>query len=341
MTLLFADGFDSISNGDFGTYGDWQWYASYTKIDSTYGRRGTNGMRFYNWSGQSPWTATPAFTPSSTLIWGTAFRTSSFTSPGHIYFRALDNGYQYYVRFSVNGQVELYNSGGLLETGTTQMQSDKWYYLEIKVTVHDTTGAYEVRINGNTDMSDTNVDTKSNATYDTVKDIYFAGVAGGNHWYFDDMYIANNIGSYVNDFLGDIRVDALMPDGAGSNTDWTPSAGANYQCVDEVDINDDTDYVSETVTTSYDTYSFDDLVPTSGTVYGVCTRMVARKADAGSRSTKTATRISTTEYDHSDTHSMSDSYLMFRDIWEENPNTASAWTISDINGAEFGVKLES
>jgi hypothetical protein len=33
------------------------------------------------------------------------------------------------------------------------------------------------------------------------------------------------------------------------------------------------------------------------------------------------------------------SYAYYREITEINPLTSSAWTIADVNGAEFGVKL--
>ena len=64
-------------------------------------------------------------------------------------------------------------------------------------------------------------------------------------WDVDDLYVLDGTASTPanNDFLGDVRVEGLDPNAAGSNAAWTPSAGANYACVNETPPTDDTSYV--------------------------------------------------------------------------------------------------
>ena len=57
----------------------------------------------------------------------------------------------------------------------------------------------------------------------------------------------------------------LRPNAAGGNTGLTPSAGANWECVDEETPDEDTTYVYITDADGYDTYTTD-LVAGSGTI---------------------------------------------------------------------------
>ncbi len=79
-------------------------------------------------------------------------------------------------------------------------------------------------------------------------------------WFFDDFYRGNDQGSVNNNFLGDIRIDVINPNGAGNYTDLTPSAGANYECVDET-LLDSSDYVEGANVAEKDSYSYES-VPT-------------------------------------------------------------------------------
>jgi len=155
-----------------------------------------------------------------------------------------------------------------------------------------------------------------------------------------DFYACSDTGSDNKGFLGDIRVQAILPSGAGNSTQMTPSAGSNYQCVDEAAPNDDTDYVSETTAGEKDTYAFGNLTPTSGTVKGTQILISARKDDAGTRTIAPVYRPVSTDYDGT-TVSIGNSYDYVRQVKDVSPATSVAWTIAEINGAEFGVKLVS
>jgi hypothetical protein len=64
----------------------------------------------------------------------------------------------------------------------------------------------------------------------------------------------------------------------------------------------------------------------------------ARKDDAGTRKVAPLFRISSTDYVGSD-DTLSTSYQYFGQIYENSPATSAAWSISEINNAEIGLKL--
>lgn len=66
-----------------------------------------------------------------------------------------------------------------------------------------------------------------------------------------------------------MSTELLRPNAAGDLANWTPSAGSNYQCVDEVTA-DDNDYC-ETLGTSYveDAHNLANPSSVSGTVNSV------------------------------------------------------------------------
>jgi hypothetical protein len=72
-------------------------------------------------------------------------------------------------------------------------------------------------------------------------------------------------------------------------------------------------------------------------VFGVQILPYAKKTDAGTRSIKTIARLSATEVDGPEQF-LASAYGYLSDIREAKPG-GGAWTISDVNSAEFGVKV--
>jgi hypothetical protein len=50
--------------------------------------------------------------------------------------------------------------------------------------------------------------------------------------------------------------------------------------------------------------------------------------------------VSSTDYEGASQNVGTD-YRVYREIIEQNPNTTAAWTESEINGAEFGYKVQA
>lgn len=345
MTLLFTEGFDYYDKTEFLEFTKWDQAYQYSSpgwgISTTLGRRGTgalymNGPAFNDYL----WVSNYLSTSSQTLIGGVAVNKENHI--GGFYIAIYDDDTQQF-RVEIpenNGNLRFVGAGVELDsTATGWWPIGSYHYLEYKVTIDNSSGSFEVKVDGETILSDTGVDTQASANSSGNRlMVYFIN---DSLTLVDDLYVCNSLGSTNNDFLGDCKVETILPSGAGANTNWTPSAGSNYECVDDVPANDDTDYVSTSSTGSIDTYDFPNLSSSSGTVYGICQYLHARKADAGSRTLKSVIRSGGTNYPNSNNHSIGDNYAEYFDIVEQDPDTSSAWTISGVNAAEFGVELEA
>lgn len=353
MALLFVDSYDHYATADFTQ----KWTAATTAVFSStltvgaYGRNSTNGLRFL-WSDVNSYlrlskTLSPI---GATGIAGTAIQVSGYsaTSTQNPVMQFLNGGTaQCSVRINGDGTLSVlrgsYN-GTVLGTTTVALSTATYYYLEFKVLLSTTVGTYELRLNGTSVLSGTGANTAGAGN--TAWTVFRLGSDGStNHlssnqtWDFDDTYVCDGNGSTNNDFLGPIRIKTVLPDGAGNYTQFTPSAGSNYQNVDDASQDGDTTYNSETTVGQKDTYTFGALGVT-GTIKGVQTNLIVRSDGAGSETVAPTWRISATDYDGTAV-GISTSYADKTAIYETSPATASAWTVTEIDGAEFGIKLVS
>lgn len=336
--LLFIDGFDHYSSATqkwTSTSGD-----TVPTPSSLAARFGTQGLRIT--FGNTPGFAVKTLPSSySTLIVGVAFNVDSFRLHNtNVYLVALNEGGTNHLTLGLTatGLLEVMRNGTVLATGTTPISTGVWYYAEIKAVIHDSTGAVTVRLNGVNEITGTSLDTR-NGGAGVIDTIHLRNPTSNIVW-FDDLYVCDTSGSTNNDFLGDVRVEALFPNGNGNSSQLAGSDGNstdNYLLVDETSPNGDTDYVESSTVGQKDTYAFGNLTSTTGSVYGVQILPYAQKTDAGTRSIASVARLSATEVDSAD-KTLSTTYTYLPDIRETKPG-GGAWSITDVNNAEFGVKV--
>ncbi|HET9613702.1 MAG TPA: hypothetical protein VFP22_02725 [Candidatus Limnocylindrales bacterium] len=339
MALLFMDGFDTYtaeadlekrwSTDIFQT-------SSFAAITSAAGRNGGNGLRFANNSSIS----TPLGVNAGTLYAGFWF-VGAASGADTNWICSFQDGATAQVVLYLNGSGKIAAYRGfataLLGTGTRTITSGVGHYIELKVVFHGSTGSLEVRVDGTTDLSLTGLNTAPSGN--AYANRFGIGARSGfqaSHDY-DDVYVCDSTGSANNNFLGDVRVSALVPTGAGNYTQWTPSTGSNWQNVDDGAPNGDTDYNSDSTTGHRDSFVMGDLPATAATVLAVQYSLVARKDDAGTRQIAPFVRIGGTDYDGT-TVSVSSSYDLYREIHETSPASSVAWTVSEVNGMEYGYK---
>jgi hypothetical protein len=336
MTLIFVDSFDHYAFADRNL----KWSLTGDQggsLSSGNGRWGTTCLQFTH--GNDYWQKTVP--GAATYVVGAAHVGFGF-STSHRFFRFYDSGTEHlYLTVDGTGRVAVYRGGGtLLGTGTTALSSGVYYYLEMKATIHDSTGSVEVRVNGVTEINLTNQDTRNGATANINQIRIGLGVNQGISTHrIDDFYICDTNGSANNDFLGDVRIQALFPNGNGNSSVLVGSdanSTDNYLLVDETAPNT-SDYVESSTPGDKDTYAFGNLTPTSGTVHGLQVLPFAAKTDAGVRSIASVARLSGTEEDSAD-KALGATYTYHPDIRETKPG-GGAWSISDVNSAEFGVKV--
>jgi hypothetical protein len=248
--------------------------------------------------------------------------------------------------------LQVRRGGTILATGTTVLQEDTWYYIELKVTIDNSpNGSYELRINGATEVSDPAVDTQDDASNNTIQEVNIGSFGFNNTTVLiTDWYIFDDAGSTNNDFIAsnsyDVHVEPKFPNADGTTNDWTPQGGGeNYVEVDEAGgIDGDTTYNSADTVGNIDLYELPDLVNPPDSILGIQINLDARKEPGPARTIEDVVRSGGSNFLGSGSiasMSVNSDYEPYHTIHETDPDTAAAWTESGFNAAEFGARVES
>ena len=138
----------------------------------------------------------------------------------------------------------------------------------------------------------------------------------------------------------------LRPNGVGGANVWTPSAGANWQNVDEATADDDTTYNSTATVGDQDLFAYPDLspaLPTGAVISKIVVHMRVRCTTA------VATFINFTWYNGVDNYTLVAALLAadtdYHDIEVTLPGVptgtgtfGAAWTEATANAAQFGYQ---
>ncbi len=346
--LIYIDGFDSYTTTDLPKRWSDNTGAGGWAIGSSAGRNGTGCLQVTTTNARQQ--ARTFLGNKASVVVGFAFKCTGLGAAAGSPICTLYDVANPHIVLKVDSVGNL-----LLFSGTTQIASygagiiaNAWYYIEIKVTISNSISANTcvIRVNGVaviTPAATTNL--RQGGGSNNSVDRFVLGVDGT--WTssltisYDDLYMFDSSGSTNNGLIGDIRVETIMPTGAGTTTQWTANTGSNYAAVNESTQNGDTTYVATTTVTNADTYAMGDLSSTPATVYGVQLAITARKDDAGTRTVAGSIKSGSTTYDHASTNALGlgDSYTTLIDLWETDPNGSIAWTGTSINALEAGIKL--
>lgn len=256
--------------------------------------------------------------------------------------------------FSTNGvgwRIRLYRGTTLIDE-TGDFDFGVWHYIEVQVGINTTTGTYEVRRNGVQEISGTGANTAANGN--TGADVFaFRFVDNlSSVLYLDDMYVVDSTGTKNNDFLGPRIVEAVEVSGNGAQNDWnntntgTPDAN-NYQQVDDVGSSspDDTGpggTIDSDTNTDIDLYAMTDLQEITGNIDFVFLGVQAAMSAAGSRTLRFKFRDPDTTVANGDSFVVDSTVFdEFIQVWDDNPASAAAWDVADIDGGQFGVEVVS
>lgn len=283
-------------------------------------------------------------TTNSTLIvgcavkWTELIRNYSSTYPMYLaFYDGVTTGVNLYLE--ANGETTVRRGATVLGTTSGYAFSDNtWVYVELKVTCHDTTGSFELRFNGETVLTGSNIDTKpgTNAYHNGFR-VLGTSTTSSRAVQVDDLYCCDASGASNNDFLGPCKVLPIFPDSAGDSAQWTPSAGANYAAVDEPQIDDDTTYVETASAGQKDLYNYGSLGETVSGIKGVQVTTTARVTDATPLSLYPRVKSGATEQSGSQITVGNSSYVSFSQLWDSDPNTGAAWSQANLEAAQFGV----
>lgn len=298
---------------------------------------------------QSPVFQTPSFGLETTL--GVAFglnvlgTTSSLASQG-LYFErgGLEQVHLEIVNGASTFELRLVKGATVIATTAESFVHGSWHHFELKVTPNTSTGAYELRHNEVNVLSGSGVNT-ANTGSNQADGFAIRFSTTTTNVRLDDIAVWGASGAAPTDFIGDSVVEGIEIDGAGASTQWTPSAGSNFQNVDDpgnaVPADTGTGGNNQSDTNGQrDLYSYGDLTQIDGTILFVQLDTQLAMSATGSRNVKTKYRDPDTTVVDVATHAVTQTvYASFPDVMSVNPNTAAAWDAAEINGGQFGVEV--
>ena len=277
----------------------------------------------------------------STLIVGFSYkRTATGTgSPIYIFKDGTTNQCGFYQK--PDGRIE-FRRGTLTALGVTTfvLPVNVWVHFESKVTIDNTVGSFELRINGVVVLLVTGVDTSSTANNFANSIVVGPTTGVGDFQIYDDFYILDTTGiGPLNDFLGEVRVKTQFPSAAGVTTDFgVVGAASNFDAVNDVASGDDTKYVTAGNVGNRDTYEISD-VAASDTIKTVQICHLARKTDAGVATLKPVIISGATTDVPALGVGLSETYNYIRTVTSLDPNTGLPWTAADFNAVKIGQEF--
>lgn len=365
MALRFMEGFEvRQSTTYFGRL-----YASYSGTTSP---TTVSGRLLGSAVGQTNMTwKTPALVSSVENVWIAQFavrkptRVSISTSTPGVAFFDSGSGIQLEARFvdadtpnTGMFKVQILRGATVLATspvydsGATQRA---WHLFQLKVTIHATTGTYELKHwdhlgNVTTAIAAASgVNTANQGTAGADQFRFSSGDGSSNSvFYFDDIAVMDGTGSVNNDFFDPIVVMGELPDTDGDSSDWEPSSGSDHSALvdDAANSPSETGEVSSPTVGDVDLYTFTsaqlDLAPTTTPpdVIGVMVDVEASMKNSGTATLRVEVKDGVNQAtDATDLPFTGTAKVSLHAILEENPTgTPAPWTVADLQSIQIGVR---
>ena len=284
----------------------------------------------------------------TTVIVGFAIKATTLPTGGNIgeLVRINDGGtVQAALGVGSTGTLQFYRStptaNPIGTSGSTPFAANVWHFLEVQVTVNNTTGDAKCWLDGvQVINSSSNLNTRQSANTQATS-FSIGNISGGLITVADDVYCFDGTGGSLNAPLGDRRIITRMANGPGSFSQFTPTgAAANWQCVDEIPANDNTDYVADSTVNDRDSYTYES-VTFNGNADFVVQWARLSKDDAGAHTVQLS--VTDTGNDaFSSSIAVPSSYAYVNGgALTSSPNGGAAWSQTVINRTEFGIKIIS
>lgn len=355
MALLFTEGFDwSTSAGDYTGTGKWLDANSGAFGNTTATLRfGASSGNYYTGTGRTDFLRRAIGSNLQSGVLGIAMRLATSANYKMNVFVLFDttSNVQMGVLLNTDGTFSIFRGthSNILGTSTFAITGNAWHYIELKWKIADSISSGDVVLYADgtaiitvTAASDTQNTANAYATHYCFSGNSPSITSGGSGtFFFDDHYLLDLTGSSpLNAPLGNARIQTLFPNANGTNSQFVGSDGNsvnNFQQVDDASYSA-SDYNDGTTLNHKDTYGFTDTVATTSVVHAVAVNIVALKTDTDPRSVAPVVRHSGTDYDGTNI-ALTATAVSSQQIMTTNPGTSSGWTKSDVDSAEFGVKV--
>lgn len=339
MALIFCDGFDWYLSADL--LKRWSDGASMATVGTAYARPPSGQGVAVSGTNVTPLTKTFGSNYTQGCVgFGWYFTNSASSKAGQL--TILDGTTeQISIRTNGSGVITVTRNGTVLATGSTVLAQSTWHYVELKFTIHASAGVVEVKLNGASEISSTTSLNTRNTANTQWNGVRFATQNNtGSAASHDDIYVLDTSTGSNTDFLGPVQIVARYPTANGNYSQWTPNGGSNVGAVSEPYQDGNTSFNQSSTANQIDTFEMQNLPASSGSVFAVAHHLVAAQDGGAARTIRPKYRISTTDYNGSNVNT-SASYQAFTEYKDVSPATATAWTVSEVNGMETGYELVS
>jgi hypothetical protein len=226
--------------------------------------------------------------------------------------------------------------GTIIHTSTYAPPLDLvWRHYEVKVVYNATTGSVIVRENGVEKINQGSLNTGTPTITTDGVSIAQGGLSSSK---IDNVYMCDGTGSVNNDFLGEKKVQTIVPDGDTSQEDWALSTGTNsYALIDDFSDEDST-YISSGTTTDKTRVTMGAISTGAVNIAGLVQTTKHKRDDATAVDMRTNLKSGATT-NNGATVSMTASYTCSQEVYETDPNTGSAWTAANVNLVESEFEI--
>lgn len=379
MALLWADGFDHYGLDETkmldGVYAQVDYTGNHATLSSSIVNTGTGSMYFDNGSEGSAFGMRKVL-PSAVSKMGACGRfyfpdlpSNNVSAVIFDFMTAAANTSQVSVVVDANGCLrffrgKVYSTSGFDTEGTQIAISDPivvasaWNHIEVQVYIHATLGWVRVAINGVHRFAASALNTL--ATADNIVSVAqrvsrINGSAGSCDFYMDDYYLYDFTGVAATDtdfcptvdgsgvgtnYIGELQVMYLPPNGDTAETDWVRSAGSNdYECVDELTPND-ADYITSTTAGDLSEFELTDLPEDITYIRGLVLLGRMSKSDAGAALIKYGMKSVAATAD-SAAFPVTTTPTYWWTFQNTDPNSSSRWTRASLNAAWYRLTRDS
>lgn len=346
MALLWCDGFDHYGTTAKMLNGPWAEVGSGVALN-TGSRTGTNCLRIQADAASNNTARRVLGGAKTTVGLGMALYVPSLP-PGNNeqqVFRWSDtaNAVQLVLYLQSTGILELKRGGtvSLGATSTPVIVANAYQHVECVVFFSQTVGTFECRVNGVTVLSLSGLDTCATANTECSQ-VNICGSFGGSGFssttcFVDDLFAYDETGSYNNTFIGDRRVLTLFPNANTATADWTAvGAATGYECIDEANPNDDTDYITAATVGLVSQFGLQNLPAGISVVNAVVMVERARKTEAGTANTQVSIVSGASTTAGAD-KPLTEIYTYRQDVFQTDPATAAPFTPTAVDALQFKV----
>jgi len=213
--------------------------------------------------------------------------------------------------------------------GGSIMASDTFYELDLHCKIADSGGVFRLYVDG-TQIAEFVGDTL-NSGYTSIDRVRF-GSNIGSRSSTDWGSLISQVVVADQDTRG-MKVATLKVTGNGNSTGWDN----DYQNVDEALVYSDSDVIISDAAGEVETYELGNHGLSDYVVLALAVNARGLRGASGPQNIQLAVRIGGTDYFSGNT-GPGTTFGPLRNMWPLNPDTSAAWTLSELDSLEAGVK---